>query len=62
MKIEIAYLASGHAQTIAAAGQDDLQVQLKKLLQNGAVITEVRRMRLTLEETFVNMALRGGKK
>jgi ABC-2 type transport system ATP-binding protein len=61
MKTEITFLATGEQKSQIVGSQDELQLQLKQLIQNGAQIIEVKRTRLTLEETFVNMALRGGK-
>lgn len=56
---EITYLAAGEKRTLTAATQEDLQPALKNLLNEGATIVEVRRLRPSLEEIFVNMALRG---
>lgn len=61
MKTEITYLATGEQKSQIVNSPDELQRQLKQLIQTGAQIVEVRRTRLTLEETFVNMALRGNK-
>jgi ABC-2 type transport system ATP-binding protein len=57
--LEISYLENGNPKTVAAQNQNDLQDQLKKLIGQGAVIVEVRRVRASLEEIFVKMALRG---
>lgn len=59
LEIEISYLAGGQKRQSKVPTQEQLQPELKKLLQEGASILEVRRLRLSLEEVFVNMALRG---
>jgi ABC-2 type transport system ATP-binding protein len=58
---EITYLASGEKKTMRVADPGRLQEELKKLMSAGAQIVEVRRLRATLEEIFVQMALRGKK-
>lgn len=57
--LEISYLDQGQQKLLRAQNQDDLQLKLKELLASGATILEVRRMRASLEEIFVHMALRG---
>lgn len=57
--LEISYLENGDKKSITAKSQEDLQVQIKQLINQGASILEVRRMRASLEEIFVKMALRG---
>jgi ABC-2 type transport system ATP-binding protein len=57
--LEISYLENGHKKSITAKSQDDLQIQIKQLINQGASILEVRRLRASLEEIFVKMALRG---
>jgi len=59
VELEITYHENGELKVLRAQNQEDVQVQLKKLLAQGAVISEVRRVRATLEEIFVKMALRG---
>jgi len=58
MRLEIVFTAGGEWKSRHVENQELLQVELKQLLEQGASILEVRRTRLTLEETFVNMALR----
>jgi ABC-2 type transport system ATP-binding protein len=57
--LEISYLENGSKKTLTAKSQEDLQIQVKQLMNQGALILEVRRMRASLEEIFVKMALRG---
>ncbi len=61
MKIEILFKANGLAQTKVISSQEQLQIELGELLRQGATVIEVRRTRLSLEEIFVNVALRGVK-
>lgn len=56
---EIIYFNGGSKETKKVATQDEVQPALKSLLSNGAKIDEVRRIRSTLEEIFVKMALKG---
>ncbi len=58
---DVIYLAGGSRRTLKVDSQEALQPELKKLLNDGATITEVRRVRSTLEEIFVNMALKSGR-
>lgn len=60
VEFEIVYLASGERQSMRVTDQEELQSALKKRLNEGAVIVEVRRLRSTLEEIFVRMALQKG--
>jgi ABC-2 type transport system ATP-binding protein len=60
VEFEISYLASGERRSQRVPTQEALQPALKKLLNEGATIVEVRRNRASLEEIFVRMALRGG--
>jgi ABC-2 type transport system ATP-binding protein len=62
LEFEIFFLAGGEKRSTKIPTQELLQPELKKLLADGATIVEVRRLRLTLEEIFVRMALRGGKR
>lgn len=57
---EITYLTNGDRKSLKLENADLLQGELKRLLNAGATILEVRRARATLEEVFVKMALRGG--
>lgn len=56
---EISYLENGAVRSVRAGDPDDLQTRLKTLIAEGATIVEVRRVRASLEEIFVKMALRG---
>jgi ABC-2 type transport system ATP-binding protein len=60
--VEIFYLAGGHKHNLRLESDAQLQAELKRLLNEGATILEVRRLRATLEEVFVRMALKGGRK
>ena len=62
LHFEVSFLAGGSRREIKVQTQEALQPELKKLMQDGATIVEVRRMRSTLEEIFVKMALKGGRK
>lgn len=57
---EITYLNQGQKALMRAPTQEQLQPTIKKLMDQGALITEVRRVRPSLEEIFVRMALRSG--
>jgi ABC-2 type transport system ATP-binding protein len=58
---DVTYAASGERRT-RKVEDADLQQELARLIKEGAQIHEVRRGRATLEEVFVRMALKGGKK
>lgn len=58
---EIVYLDRGQRQSKRVPTQEALQPELKSLMNAGASIVEVRRLRASLEEIFVKMALRGGR-
>ncbi|MGZ3721703.1 MAG: ABC transporter ATP-binding protein [Bdellovibrionales bacterium] len=60
--LEIFFSANGIKQNLKIENQEKLQGELQRLMSNGASIIEVRRTRASLEEVFVNMALRGGRK
>ena len=55
----VSYLKSGTKTEARVATQEESQVLLKRLVAEGAVILEVRRLRASLEEIFVAMALQG---
>lgn len=57
--LEISYLDKGQKKALNVQNQDELQIHLKKLIGEGAVIIEVRRTRASLEDIFIKMALRG---
>jgi len=59
VELEIWYLDKGAKQILRAQNQEHLQAELKRLLSGGSTILEVRRVRASLEEIFVRMALRG---
>lgn len=58
-EFEITYLNAGERSSLKVDNQDLVQVQLKRLLSEGATLLEVRRQRASLEEIFVHMAIRG---
>jgi ABC-2 type transport system ATP-binding protein len=58
-EFEITYLASGERSVVRTPDQDSVQIELKRLLAQGATLLEVRRLRASLEEIFVHMAIRG---
>lgn len=60
VEFEITYSANGERKQMRVKTSDEAQPAIKKLLNDGALIVEVRRLRPSLEEIFVNMALRGG--
>lgn len=62
LEFEVTYLAAGEKRTQKMATQEEVQARLKNLVQEGATIVEVRRIRSTLEEVFVSMALRGSNR
>jgi ABC-2 type transport system ATP-binding protein len=59
LEFEISFLAKGERQVKKVATHELVQETLKELLNQGAEILEVRRLRSTLEEIFVAMALKG---
>ncbi len=62
VEFEITYLEAGKRQSRRVPTHDQVQPILKELINQGAEIFEVRRLRSTLEEIFVRMALKGGRK
>lgn len=58
VEFEVVYLANGSSARERVPDVEALQPALKRLLADGVVISEVRRLRPTLEEIFVGMALR----
>ncbi len=60
-ELEVSFLKNGERQLVKVGTDIEVQSLLMKLLNDGAKILEVRRLRLTLEEIFVNMAMRGGR-
>lgn len=58
-EVEISYIANGRKEILKLNDVDATQPELKRLLNSGASVIEVRRARPTLEEVFVKMALRG---
>lgn len=60
METEIVFLENGEKNSCVVKSRDALQAQLKKLMQAGSEIVEVKRRRSSLEEIFVSMAMRGG--
>ncbi len=59
VEYEISYLNGGQKAARKVPTQDQVQPALKELINNGAAIVEVRRLRASLEEIFVAMALKG---
>ena len=62
VEYEISFLNRGQREVKKVATQEEVQPELKNLLNEGAMIHEVRRIRGSLEEIFVKMALKGGRK
>ena len=58
-KSTITYLDQGIKKTLNITGMEELQSNLDLLRKNGAQIFEVRQEKLSLEEAFINIALRG---
>ena len=59
VEFEISYLNGGAKASRKVPSQDEVQPALKELINNGATIVEVRRLRASLEEIFIAMALKG---
>lgn len=59
---ELTFLDAGTKRSEKLVSQQEVQVRLKTLVQDGAIIIEVRRNRASLEDIFVNMALRGSRR
>lgn len=57
LEYEICYQASGEMKSQSVPNQQVLQPTLQRLLSDGAIVTEVKRLRPSLEEIFVSMAL-----
>lgn len=55
----VTYIASGKREVLRVETQSELQAEVKKLINNGAQIFEVRPDR-NLEEAFIKLGLRGG--
>lgn len=55
----ITYLDQGHKQNLRVDNLNDMQQHLDRLRSEGAQIFEVRQERVSLEEAFVRIALRG---
>lgn len=62
VEFEVVYLDGGERRSLKVENQEELQPALRKLLNEGASLIEVRRLRSSLEEIFVRMALRGSKR
>jgi len=58
-EFEVSYLQNGKKTEQRVPSQVEMQPLLKNLVNQGATILEVRRVRATLEEIFVAMALKG---
>lgn len=59
---EVSYLTGANKNSVRVGTVEDLQPLIRRLTSEGATILEVRRLRATLEEIFVRMALRGSDK
>jgi ABC-2 type transport system ATP-binding protein len=59
VSMEVQALVNGHLQSWAGLNLETAQVKLKELVQNGATILHVTEHRKSLEEAFVQTALRG---
>ncbi|MGE4133248.1 MAG: ABC transporter ATP-binding protein [Bdellovibrionales bacterium] len=62
LEFEISFLDQGHKKVERVGTQEQAQDRLVTLVKEGAVVLEMRRIRATLEEVFVRMALKGGRK
>jgi ABC-2 type transport system ATP-binding protein len=62
VEFEISFLTNGEKSLHRVPTQEAVQPVLKDLVGRGATILEVRRMRASLEEIFVAMALKGGRR
>lgn len=62
VEFEVTYSAGGHRTSRRIQNHLEVQPILKGLINDGAEIVEVRRVRSSLEEIFVKMALKGGRK
>jgi ABC-2 type transport system ATP-binding protein len=60
VELEIVHVSAGAKSVKRVGDQEHLQTELQALLANGATILEVRRLRASLEEIFVQMALKRG--
>ncbi len=60
-EVEIIFRENGQLKTKTVMGEAELQVQLSDLVRKGVSVHEVRRKQISLEEAFVEMALRGEK-
>lgn len=61
-EIEISTLQNGRREVSRAPNQEAAQAMLNSLVSQGALVLELRRLRPTLEEIFVKMALKGGRR
>ncbi|MCC7406198.1 MAG: ABC transporter ATP-binding protein [Bdellovibrionales bacterium] len=55
----IVYLDKGEKKTLSAPSLEEAQTSIDRLRRSGATIFEVRQERVSLEEAFVKVALRG---
>jgi ABC-2 type transport system ATP-binding protein len=60
VSMEVSALVSGREQSFAGLTPDQSQAKIGELVRDGARILEVRRHRKSLEEAFIETALRGG--
>lgn len=59
MEFEVTYLKNEKKETLRVGSQEQMQNVLRDLTSKGAVILEARRLRASLEEVFVKMAMKG---
>jgi ABC-2 type transport system ATP-binding protein len=62
LAFEISFLKNGEKAAVRLKSHEEMQGELAKILAQGSQILEVRRLRASLEEIFVAMALKGGRK
>lgn len=62
VEFEVIFDNAGTREVRRVSTQNEVQALMKTLVNQGALIHEVRRMRPSLEEIFVSMALKGGRK
>lgn len=60
-EVRVSYADQNNLNVLVVESLDQAQIEIKRLLDQGASIQEVRRQRKTLEEIFVDMALRSNK-
>lgn len=61
VEIEIVYFEQNHKASRHVKSQEELQIEIKRLVSEGREIIEIKRNRSTLEEIFVRMAMKRGR-